>query len=89
LTVLDLDVELAHVIAAIVTDLDRRFPWRKDALCREHPELSWFVPRGDDPRDAKGVCGRCRVAGECRSYAVAWGAKAGIWGGHGIRLRVR
>jgi hypothetical protein len=36
--------------------------WMKDALCREHPEISFFPEPGEDLRAAKAVCARCLVA---------------------------
>ena len=56
--------------------------WMRDALCQEHPEVSWFVDRGESSAPAKAICGRCLVMVECRSWALEQGAElAGIWGG--------
>lgn len=53
-----------------------------DALCREHPEVSWFLERGEPMGPAKDICGRCLVLAECTSWALAQDASlAGIWGG--------
>jgi len=64
--------------------------WHRDASCIEHPELSWFLERGEDPAPAKAVCSTCLVLGECRSWALAQGpALVGIWGGLSARERLR
>ncbi len=44
--------------------------WMADALCREHPEVSWFVERGEPLGPAKDICGRCLVLAECTSWAL-------------------
>ncbi|WP_073257824.1 WhiB family transcriptional regulator [Cryptosporangium aurantiacum] len=60
--------------------------WRNRAACRvEDPEL--FFPAGDDGSAliqlalAKSVCRRCPVLIPCRTWALAVGETAGIWGG--------
>jgi WhiB family redox-sensing transcriptional regulator len=60
-------------------------PWMRDALCREHPEVSFFVERGEDVRPAKALCSACLVRGECIAYAAAQGFEFGIWGGLSAR----
>lgn len=59
--------------------------WRHRAACRdEDPEL--FFPVGTSGpvlrqiTDAKAVCRRCPVAGECLEWALRRG-EVGIWGG--------
>jgi WhiB family redox-sensing transcriptional regulator len=60
--------------------------WRARAICRdEDPEL--FFPVGTDGpallqiAEAKSVCRRCPVVGECLTYALEHGEDAGVWGG--------
>jgi WhiB family transcriptional regulator, redox-sensing transcriptional regulator len=61
--------------------------WRRQAACRdEDPEL--FFPVGTvgvevllQVREAKAVCGRCPVVGECLAQALEFGDEAGVWGG--------
>jgi len=60
--------------------------WRDLAACRdEDPEL--FFPTGTDGpalaqiKQAKAVCRRCPVTGECLSWALDTGQDHGIWGG--------
>ena len=60
--------------------------WRHRAACRdEDPEL--FFPIGNTGpallqiEDAKAVCRRCDVAGQCLRWALESGQDAGVWGG--------
>ena len=60
--------------------------WRNRAACLdENPEL--FFPIGntgpalDQIEEAKVVCGHCRVAEACLSWAIEFGQDAGVWGG--------
>lgn len=62
--------------------------WMRDALCREHPEISWFPELGEDAEPAKQVCRRCAVMPECLAYATATGQQ-GIWGATSARQRAR
>ena len=60
-----------------------------DALCREHPEISWFPERGEDARPAKAVCAACLVRDECLAFAATFALNElqGIWGGLSGRER--
>ncbi|MEU1018364.1 WhiB family transcriptional regulator [Streptomyces sp. NPDC005900] len=60
--------------------------WMRSAACAEEdPEL--FFPVGStgpavrDIADAKEVCARCPVSGECLAYALSTGQASGVWGG--------
>ena len=60
--------------------------WRHRAACRdEDPEL--FFPVGTSGpallqiQEAKAVCARCPVNGECLNWALASGQADGVWGG--------
>ena len=60
--------------------------WRSRAACRtEEPEL--FFPVGSrgpalvQQALAKSVCRRCPVMIQCRTWALATGQAAGVWGG--------
>jgi WhiB family redox-sensing transcriptional regulator len=56
--------------------------WHADAACKEHPEVNFFPKRGDDGRQAKGVCAGCLVRTECADWALEQGSELkGIWGG--------
>src|SRR5205814_3461854 len=62
--------------------------WMRGALCKKHPEVSFFPVPGQSPAPAKAVCGRCAVSSECLAFALALGDRLdGIWGGtsHGER----
>ncbi len=54
--------------------------WHRDALCLEHPEVSFFPARGEIAAPAKAVCARCLVAQECMAFALADPAMEGVWG---------
>lgn len=54
--------------------------WMRDALCREHPEVTWFPERGGTGREARAICARCLVRDECRTYATEH-REHGVWGG--------
>lgn len=60
--------------------------WQHRAACRDtDPEL--FFPIGNTGpallqiKDAKDVCHRCAVIGECLLWAVATDVEDGVWGG--------
>ena len=60
--------------------------WRHRAACRgEDPEL--FFPVGDTGpalrqlAEARSVCRRCPVAGDCLGWALDTGQRHGVWGG--------
>lgn len=71
---------LALALLELSARLDVEEPWRRDALCREYPEVDFFPGRGQDPRPAQGVCGRCPVRVECLEYGLGHDAH-GVWGG--------
>ncbi|MEU8682773.1 WhiB family transcriptional regulator [Streptomyces sp. NPDC048611] len=60
--------------------------WRHDAVCREEdPEL--FFPVGNTGpallqiEEAKTVCRRCPVMGQCLQWALESRQDTGVWGG--------
>jgi WhiB family redox-sensing transcriptional regulator len=60
--------------------------WRHRAACRdEDPEL--FFPIGNtgpallQTEEAKQVCRRCPVIGECLNFALSSSQDHGVWGG--------
>ncbi|MFF8785058.1 WhiB family transcriptional regulator [Streptomyces sp. NPDC015125] len=60
--------------------------WRHDAVCREvDPEI--FFPVGNTGpallqiEEAKVVCRRCPVMGQCLQWALESRQDAGVWGG--------
>jgi WhiB family redox-sensing transcriptional regulator len=57
--------------------------WMRDALCHEHPELSWFpVPGPSADNDGpRSICRRCLVRLDCLAYALEHKMNYGIWGG--------
>lgn len=60
--------------------------WRSHAACiDEDPEL--FIPIGntgpalDQIEEAKVICHRCQVIGNCLKWAIESHQDAGVWGG--------
>ena len=59
--------------------------WRHRAICRdEDPELFFHVGNSGPAllqiAEAKTVCQRCSVTGDCLSWALETGQDAGVWG---------
>jgi hypothetical protein len=56
--------------------------WQRDALCREHPELTWFPELGQTAAPAKRLCRDCLVYSDCRRWSLEQGHDLeGVWGG--------
>jgi WhiB family redox-sensing transcriptional regulator len=64
-------------------------PWQEEALCAQTDPEAFFPEKGGSTREAKRVCGRCDVRGDCLSYALAHDERFGIWGGLSERERRR
>jgi WhiB family transcriptional regulator, redox-sensing transcriptional regulator len=64
-------------------------PWQEEALCAQTDPEAFFPEKGGSTREAKRVCGRCDVRGECLEYALAHDERFGIWGGLSERERRR
>jgi WhiB family redox-sensing transcriptional regulator len=54
--------------------------WRDHAACRGMDTNLWFPEGRGQAVEAKAVCARCPVAGECRRDAEVHDA-VGVWGG--------
>lgn len=61
--------------------------WVERAACRGGSTDLFFPPRGAGTAEAKAVCRRCAVKGECLDYAVRWHIGFGVWGGKSARER--
>jgi hypothetical protein len=55
--------------------------WMDDALCRRHPEITWFPHDAQAATSARAICARCQVGGECLRYALDHHIAPGIWAG--------
>jgi WhiB family transcriptional regulator, redox-sensing transcriptional regulator len=64
-------------------------PWQEEALCAQTDPEAFFPEKGGSTREAKRVCGRCDVRGDCLTYALAHDERFGIWGGLSERERRR
>jgi hypothetical protein len=60
-----------------------RPPWHADALCKEHPELSWFPSQRSKPArlaPIRAVCRACLAHDDCRAWSLAQGpGLVGVW----------
>lgn len=70
-------------------DDDGELSWQADALCAQTDPEAFFPEKGGSTRDAKKVCGSCRVKSECLDYALENDERFGIWGGLSERERRR
>jgi len=77
------------VPALTVVDLGAPPPWREAALCAQTDPEAFFPEKGGSTREAKSVCRRCDVRGECLDYALKHDERFGIWGGLSERERRR
>lgn len=74
-------------------NIDRVFPalreieWQESALCRQTDPEAFFPEKGASTREAKLVCSRCDVRGECLKYALDHDERFGVWGGMSERER--
>ena len=59
----------------------KRDAWRDDALCRDHPLVTFFPEAGQRAAPALWICGRCPVRNECLADAIACGDEFGVRGG--------
>lgn len=61
--------------------------WQALALCAQTDPEAFFPEKGGSTRDAKRVCRRCEVRGDCLAYALDNDIRFGIWGGLSERER--
>jgi len=81
-----LNVDPADVIARpTIDELFTRPAWQADALCREHPDVTFFPERGQASAPAKAICAPCLVRADCLQYGMT--QPCGIWGGTSDRER--
>lgn len=61
--------------------------WQARGLCAQTDPEAFFPDKGGSTREAKRVCQRCPVRGECLEYALANDERFGVWGGLSERER--
>ena len=61
--------------------------WQERALCAQTDPEAFFPEKGGSTREAKRICGRCEVKGDCLEYALGHDERFGIWGGLSERER--
>jgi WhiB family redox-sensing transcriptional regulator len=64
-------------------------PWQEQALCAQTDPEAFFPEKGGSTREAKRVCSRCDVRGDCLTFALSHDERFGIWGGLSERERRR
>jgi len=74
----------------VLADLLGNAPeWQEQALCSQTDPEAFFPEKGGSTREAKRICSRCDVKGECLEYALGHDERFGIWGGLSERERRR
>lgn len=66
--------------------------WHDQALCRDHDTPDLWHPTStsaDAAAEARTICGRCPVKGECLTFALADPRLTGVWGGLTDNQRTR
>jgi WhiB family redox-sensing transcriptional regulator len=72
----------------VVADLLGNAPeWQERALCSQTDPEAFFPEKGGSTREAKRICSRCDVKGDCLEYALGHDERFGIWGGLSERER--
>ena len=61
--------------------------WQERALCSQTDPEAFFPEKGGSTREAKRICSRCEVKGECLEFALGHDERFGIWGGLSERER--
>lgn len=61
--------------------------WQERALCAQVDRDMFFPEKGGSTKEAKKICSRCEVSGECLEYALGHDERFGIWGGLSERER--
>jgi WhiB family transcriptional regulator, redox-sensing transcriptional regulator len=69
--------------------IDLDMAWQEAALCAQTEPEAFFPEKGGSTREAKRICGRCDVRGDCLQYALDNEERFGIWGGLSERERRR
>jgi WhiB family redox-sensing transcriptional regulator len=65
----------------------RERDWRADASCAQTDPEAFFPEKGGSTREARAVCARCPVTGQCLEWALAHDERFGIWGGASVTER--
>ena len=55
--------------------------WQEYAACYDHPtpDRVFYPPPGVHPTEAREVCARCSVFGQCMTAALTYGEEYGVW----------
>lgn len=85
----DVIVPLESVGFEIGVDDAAESGWQDRALCAQTDPEAFFPEKGGSTREAKRVCSRCDVRGDCLTFALGHDERFGIWGGLSERERRR
>jgi WhiB family redox-sensing transcriptional regulator len=55
--------------------------WVDEALCAQTDPEAFYPEKGQPTRQAKVICRRCPVRGECLADALERNDRFGVWGG--------
>lgn len=80
---------VAIALGTTADEVAAELEWQERALCAQTDPEAFFPEKGGSTREAKKVCTRCEVRGECLEYALANDERFGIWGGLSERERRR
>lgn len=81
--------EVAAVLTNLIDPDAEPLPWQEEALCAQTDPEAFFPEKGGSTREAKRVCNKCEVRGDCLSYSLTHEERFGIWGGLSERERRR
>lgn len=74
-----------HAVAADL--LGTAEEWQERALCAQADPEAFFPEKGGSTREAKRICTRCEVRGDCLDFALGADERFGVWGGLSERER--
>jgi WhiB family transcriptional regulator, redox-sensing transcriptional regulator len=80
---------MTEPLSIVGLDDDVILPWQEQALCAQTDPEAFFPEKGGSTREAKRVCSRCDVRGDCLTFALGHDERFGIWGGLSERERRR
>ncbi|WNB99190.1 WhiB family transcriptional regulator [Streptomyces sp. CGMCC 4.7035] len=73
-----------HIEAITASDI----AWQDQALCAQTGADFFFPEPGSSVREAKRICGLCRIRSACLEYALTHDERFGVWGGLSEKERI-
>jgi WhiB family transcriptional regulator, redox-sensing transcriptional regulator len=62
--------------------------WQEEALCAQTGSEFFFPEPGSSVREAKRICGLCKMRSMCLEYALNNDERFGVWGGLSEKERI-